>query len=403
MQANGQIHEAEKLLLDEYESYGDKTDIYPLIILQTLGYIYLWTGQHEKARQIGQVLIQGATRSGILTMKNWGDYYLGVACYQRNDLEAADQYFTEILKNRYIAHAAAYRDAVAGLVLIHQIKGESSEACQIMETISRADLEETGTENSQTSSLRARLMLLQGDVEGAGRWVDTFSGLPPDQTLLWLEEPQVTRVRVLAARGTDADINLALQILDILDEIADRTHKISYKIELLALRALVLDTVAQRAVGETSSAKAAADSALMQALDLARPGGFIRVFVDLGVPMQRLLRRIERQDHSTEMIRRILAAFQEDDKNLPGNTSPAQQRRQPSLANSTLAEPLTRRELEVLTLLRDPLSIKEIAIKLNISHATASRHTANIYAKLGVNRRWDAVTRAEELNILPSD
>jgi ATP/maltotriose-dependent transcriptional regulator MalT len=49
------------------------------------------------------------------------------------------------------------------------------------------------------------------------------------------------------------------------------------------------------------------------------------------------------------------------------------------------------------------LSIKEIALKLNISHATASRHTANIYAKLGVNRRWDAVTRAEELNILPSD
>ena len=98
MHANGQIHEAEKILFEEYESSSDKTDIYPLIILQTLGYIYLWTGQHEKARQIGQVLIQGATSSGILTMKNWGDYYLGVARYQSNDLEAADQYFTEFLK-----------------------------------------------------------------------------------------------------------------------------------------------------------------------------------------------------------------------------------------------------------------------------------------------------------------
>jgi LuxR family maltose regulon positive regulatory protein len=67
-----------------------------------------------------------------------------------------------------------------------------------------------------------------------------------------------------------------------------------------------------------------------------------------------------------------------------------------------LAEPLTRRELEVLTLLRDPLSIKEIALKLNISYATASRHTINIYSKLGVNGRWDAVTRAEDLTILPS-
>ena len=91
------------------------------------------------------MLIEGATSRGISTMKNWGDYYLGVACYQSNDLEAADQYFTQIVENRFIAHAAAYRDAVAGLVFIHQIKGESSEALQMMETISRADLEEKGT------------------------------------------------------------------------------------------------------------------------------------------------------------------------------------------------------------------------------------------------------------------
>jgi LuxR family maltose regulon positive regulatory protein len=68
---------------------------------------------------------------------------------------------------------------------------------------------------------------------------------------------------------------------------------------------------------------------------------------------------------------------------------------------STLVEPLTRRELEVLTLLRGPASIKEIAQKLNISHATAKDHSIKIYSKLGVNRRWDAVARAEELNILP--
>jgi LuxR family maltose regulon positive regulatory protein len=399
MQASGQIQDTEKLLLYEYESCSDKTDIYPLIILQTLGYIYLWTLQLEKARQIGQVLIQGATRSGIITMKNWGDYYLGVACYQSNDLEAADQYFTEILKNRFIAHAAAYRDAVAGLVLIRQIKGESSLAWQMVESISRADLEETGTEDSQTSSLRARLMLLQGDLEGAHRWVDTFSDPPPNQPVIWLEEPQVTRARILVASGTDVDLRLALQILDVLYEIAERTHNTHYKIEILALCALALDAVAQRAAGETSKA----DAALKQALDLAQPGGSIRVFVDLGVPMQRMLRRLEAQGSSVESIQRILAAFQEDDKNLPGSASPAQPRRQPSLANSTLAQPLTTRELDVLALLRDPLSNKEIARKLNISYETTKRHLANIYGKLGVNRRWDAVARAVELGILPPD
>ena len=51
--------------------------------------------------------------------------------------------------------------------------------------------------------------------------------------------------------------------------------------------------------------------------------------------------------------------------------------------------------------MRGPLSIKEIALQLHISYATAKRHTINIYAKLGVNQRWNAVARAEELNILP--
>jgi len=337
---------------------------------------------------MGKALI----RSEITITKNWGDYFLGMACYRCNELETADQYFTQIIKNRYIAHDFTYRDAIAGMALIHQFKGQHSEAWRLVESISQYDLEQRSSEDERTSSLRARLMLLEGDLEGARRWADTFTGPPPDQPLLLLEEPQVTRVRVLVARGADADLRLALQILDILYEITERTHNTHYKIEILALRTLALD-----AVGDTGQA----DTTLMQALELARLGGIIRVFVDLGVPMQAMLRRLVSQGHSAEMIPRILAAFQEDDKNLLSSASPAQLRRQTSLANSTLAEPLTRRELEVLTLLRDPVSIKEIAPKLNISNETIRRHIANIYGKLGVNRRWDAVTRAEGLNILP--
>ena len=127
MQATGQIQEAEKLLLTEYEFCSDKTEIYPLIVLQSLGYIYLWTGQLEKTIKIGQVLIQGATSSGITITKNWGDYYLGVAHYQRNELEIAGQYFTQIMENQFLAHGSAYHDAVAGMALIHQIMGKQSE------------------------------------------------------------------------------------------------------------------------------------------------------------------------------------------------------------------------------------------------------------------------------------
>ena len=138
---------------------------------------------------------------------------------------------------------------------------------------------------------------------------------------------------------------------------------------------------------------------LEQALDLARSGGFICVFVDLGKSMQEMLRRLAKNGHSAEMINRILAAFPDDYINLLGNASREQPRRHLLLGISTLPEPLTPRELEVLTLLRGPSSIKEIALKLHISYATAKRYTINLYGKLGVNQRWKAVARAEEMNI----
>jgi LuxR family transcriptional regulator, maltose regulon positive regulatory protein len=391
MQASGQAGAAERLLLDEYESYGDKTDAYALLILESLCFIYLLTGQFDQTRQIAQVLVQGSTRSGNAFMRSLGNWYLGMVSYQVNELEAAAQYFTQIVENHFTAQVTNYRDAVAGLALIYQIQGEGSAAWQMLESVSQFDLEQRGSEEIRTRSLRARLLLMQGDLEGAGRWVDTLTDPPPDQPLLWLVEPQVTRVRVLIARGGDADLHLAIQILDVLDEIAERTHNTRYKIEILALRALALDAVALRAQGETSQV----DAALKQALDLARSGGFIRVFVDLGAPMQAMLRRLAKQGYSVERINLLLAAFPRDDKVLVSRAD------NPSHGISTLIEPLTPRELEILQLLRGPASNKEIAMILNISYETVRRHTANIYGKLGVNGRWNAVARAEELNILP--
>ena len=345
--------------------------------MQSLGYIYLWTGQLEKAIKIGQVLIQGATASNITITKNWGDYFAGVAYYQRNELELAENYFNQIFRNRYSAHGSAYRDAVTGLALIQQKKGESAAAWQLIETISRSDIEETGAENSRTASVRAWLQLQQGDLAEAFRWVDTFSSLPPDQPIIWLEEPQVTRARILVARGSQSDLALAIQVLDVLDEIVDRTHNSFYKIEILAIRSLAHDAQGERNL---------AYIVLKNALDLAQLGGFIRVFVDLGQPMQELLQRLSDQGDYVETIRPILAAFSIDNKNLQPEISTVREDIPASPTPSMLVDSLTPRELEILDLLREPLSIKKIAYKLNISYETCRRHTANIYSKLGVNQ-----------------
>jgi LuxR family maltose regulon positive regulatory protein len=383
MQANGQALEAEKLLLDEYEVQSDKTGVYPLNLLRVLCFIYLNSGRLERCEQTARLLLDGSTTRKIAILKNWSDWFLGLVQYQWNELGQAAYHFLQIVENRYAAQVTTMRDAFAGIALIYHIQGEQQEAWRTFESISRYDLELRGIEDERTRSLYARLMLLQGELESAGRWADGYIGPPPDVPLLWLAEPQLMRVRVLLARGKSGDLQQAQQLLDALEDITDRTHNTRFKIQILAMRAVALD-----ALGESG----AAACRLKQAVELGRLGRFIRVLVDLGNPMLRMLHRLLEAEPSLNSIPTILAAFPQEEAK-PALILPT--------GNGALPEPLTPRELEILGLLRGPLSIKEIAGALYISYATAKRHTVNIYAKLGVNQRWDAVTKAEELNILP--
>ena len=92
-----------------------------------------------------------------------------------------------------------------------------------------------------------------------------------------------------------------------------------------------------------------------------------------------------------------MAAFPEPQKKIANGDTGSQSR----AANARLVEPLTDRELDVLSLLQEHLGNKEIAHRLCLSPTTVKRYTVNLYEKLGVNKRWDAVIQAEALGILP--
>ena len=300
MQASGEGKAAERMLLDRYASSSNKADSYSLHILHALCFTYLNEGLLEQTRQTANTMLQQAEHAELRIIQGWGHYFLGLVYYQWNDLETAYHHFTEIVDHIFSQQQITARNGSAGLALLHQARGHNTEALKVLEALVQSDIERVGSEEEGTRSLRARLMLLQGGLEGASRWVDTFTAPPPDRPFLWLEEPQVTRAHVLVARGASTDLRMALQLLESLDEIVDRTYNTRYKIEILAFRALALD-----AQGKTSHA----DAELKLALDLARLGGFIRVFVDLGIPMQEMLQRLAKQGHSEETVRRILYAF----------------------------------------------------------------------------------------------
>ena len=143
-------------------------------------------------------------------------------------------------------------------------------------------------------------------------------------------------------------------------------------------------------------------AALSEAVCLAEPGGYIRSFVDEGLPMQALLSRLRKQQCTAEptpYLDMLLAAFPQQSK--------AQERQSKPTGEHTktqpLLDPLSERELEVLQLMARGASNQQIAQELVIVVDTVKRHVSHIFAKLGVNNRVQAVRQAQELSLLDEE
>jgi len=225
-------------------------------------------------------------------------------------------------------------------------------------------------------ALVAHSQLAQGDIGAALKWSHD-SRLAPD------DNPQPSRLRehlvfarVLIAHG-EADDAVPLLKRLIADGDSDgRGHDV--------IPALVLLALANQDLFELDEAV----TALARALRMAEPGGYLRVFVDEGVPMARLLKVAQRRGVATGYSQHLLVALGEDD------VEPAK------VYHAELAEPITARELEVLRLIAVGLSNKEIADELFISVSTVKRHITNLYGKLGVSTRTEALQRARQLALL---
>ena len=196
--------------------------------------------------------------------------------------------------------------------------------------------------------------------------------------------------RVLLAQGRPAR---ALTLLDRLHATATAQHRAGSLIEIGALRALAL-----AAGGE----QAAAVAALAEALTLACPQGYVRVFADEGPPMAALLARLITAQRSggaaaevplgcLARLQRALGAQDVAPGAGPGGVT----------AVPGLVDPLTSRELEVLEMLAAGRSNQAIASQFVVTLDTVKKHVSHVLAKLGAANRTEAVTRARELGLIP--
>ncbi len=241
---------------------------------------------------------------------------------------------------------------------------------------------------SQMAAWQARLWLAQNNLAAAGQWMEgsgLYSGEGSEtqqETGFFLLFDYIVVARILMAQGRwDAATNLLQSLL----QTAEAGGRGSSVITILILQAL-----AWQGGGDMKQAVAA----LEQALALAERMGFARIFIDEGSPMARLLGEARKRSVAPVFASRLLAAFAADENgSVEVSITQADQ--------SALVEPLSERELEVLQKLAEGLTNRQIAERLYLSLNTVKVHTRNIYGKLGVNNRTQAVARGRELGILP--
>ncbi len=243
------------------------------------------------------------------------------------------------------------------------------------------------------AALKARVYLRQGNLLAATAWVAACGVTATDALSYRREFEHLTLARVLLAKLTRSviarsrrehvasDQHDVLDLLTRLHAAAEAGGRIGSQIE-----ALLLQSLAHEALDDSEQARIP----LQRALVLAEPEGYVRLFADEGTPLARLLER--ERDTGGGMqpyLHSLLNAFGKQAAVHPSSSIP-----------HPLIEPLTAREREVLRLIAEGLSNQELAARLHLSPQTVKVHTRNIYSKLGVASRTQAVARGRELGFL---
>jgi LuxR family maltose regulon positive regulatory protein len=339
-------------------------------------------GQLGSALATYRQALEVAAGPGRHALSVAGMAYVGMAeiAYQRGELDSAARYLSEgIPLCRQILYAQPLATGLATLAWIQHVQGDPKGALEAIEEGVRI-APSPGLLNLVPAQ-HARLALEQGDAATANRWTRE-RGLSADDEMSYAREPEyLILVRVLLAQDR---ADQALALLDRLLALAITQGRTGSIIELRALHALTLAATDDevRALG-----------ALTEALTLAFPEGYIRVFADESAPMAALLVRLmaaQRRDRTAargiplDYLGRLARAFE-----------------QAAPIGTSVVEPLSDREFQVLQLLAAGRQNREIADELSVTLDTVKKHITHILEKLGATNRTEATARARHLGLLP--
>jgi LuxR family maltose regulon positive regulatory protein len=307
---------------------------------------------------------------------------LGEVLYEWDDLDGANHNLEHglALADQLMVAWSWTRDGLVYLARLRQIQGDFQAAQAFIErAIAMSGQMQDLFDRIDISYWQARLWLARNTLTAAARWAREYQANVEIHT----EAADIVLARVFLALG---ETGQAFGILKPISEAAGATERTYAQIETLILQALAYQAQADSLQAQT---------ALAQALSLAEPEGFVRLFVDEGSPMTILLRQLAGPSQRTlggeflfsqEYVTRLLAAFPEAETSVS----------RPVAEEGALKE----RELQVLRLMAAGLKTPEIAEELHLSNNTIKWYLRNLYGKLGVHSKAEAIAEGHKLGFL---
>jgi len=366
----GQFAEAESVLIEAAEyTRASGNDYARQTVLGMLGGIQKMQGRLRRGAEFCRQALQESHGAPTAAQTQT---FLATILYEWNDLDAAEEQINQALKaTEFIGNLAIQPEIIRLLAHIKQARGEPAAVSELLARLNELSQGiESPIARAMFAALRADLTLIQGDVASAAHWAGQMTeGIDPAALGLAVGMMQA---RLSLAQGKQSE---AGNILAGVYEAVAAMGLTANMIEVRALQALAADSPKD------------ALHFLREALKMAQPENFIRTFVDNGEPMKLLLERLKAEGGELkEYVLTLLAVF--------GGKSVQVSPNQP------LVEAMSERELEILRLLADGLSNREIAERLVISVGTTKSHVHHILEKVGSDSRLQAVAKARELGLL---
>ncbi len=375
---------------DALQREARKSPTYHGRLLQTLSFMHWIDGDMHSLKQSATAMLELCRTHNIPETKVYAQYFLGASLYQLNELDEIEHILTPVATNQYGPSFYMHMMSVQALSLTHNCLGQQDQALELSDSLVNTILKGEGASFlADAQALRVELALRQGLLSQAVHWAKEIKrkNAPPSYYFMI---PELTIAKMYLSQATDDLLKQAEDLLDHLQDYVTSVHNTRYLVEVLSLKALLHDLL-----GNTMKA----EEKLAEALNLAEPGGLIRIFVDLGAPMANILTRLTEHKTASVFAQKLLVEFEKYKYRLDTKKNSA-----PQVFSSEQEEGesirLTNRENDILELLSQRMSDKEIAAHLLISYGTVKRHAANIYRKLDVKGRRQAVSKATELGII---